>query len=141
MLREKSSMRNRVHCLFLAIVAITLGLQPVQITADPVLLIQTGKASYYGKRFHGKKTASGKRFDQQALVAAHPSWPFGTLVRVTNNKNGRSVKVSIVDRGPAKKARRRGILSIHCVRSWISSCGVSSLMLYGEGRMTPGGHP
>ena len=103
-------MRNRVHCVLTVMVAITLGLQPIMSTADPVLQTQSGKASYYGKRFHGKKTASGERFDQKALVAAHPSWPFGTLVRVTNKKNGRSVKVRIVDRGPAKKARRRGVI-------------------------------
>jgi len=103
-------MRNRVRWVLSVLVAITLGLQPLMSTADPVLQTQIGKASYYGKRFHGKKTASGERFDQKALVAAHPSWSFGTLVRVTNKKNGRSVKVRIVDRGPAKKARRRGVI-------------------------------
>lgn len=90
--------------------AIALGLQPIQGSADGVLLTQSGKASHYGKRFHGKKTASGERFDQHALVAAHPSWPFGTLVRVTNKENGRSAKVRIVDRGPSKKVRRRGVI-------------------------------
>ena len=105
-------MRIRVNCLSSVIVAlvIALGLQPIQVTADPVLQTQSGKASYYGKRFHGKKTASGETFNQQALVAAHPSWPFGTIVRVTNIKNGRSAKVRIVDRGPAKKAQRRGVI-------------------------------
>jgi rare lipoprotein A len=78
--------------------------------AGPALQTESGKASYYGKRFHGKKTASGERFDQKALVAAHPSWSFGTLVRVTNKENGRSVTVRVVDRGPAKKARRRGVI-------------------------------
>ena len=105
-------MRIRVNCLLPVIVAlvIALGLQPIQVTADPVLLTRSGKASHYGKRFHGKKTASGETFNQQALVAAHPSWPFGTIVRVTNKKNGRSAKVRIVDRGPTKKARRRGVI-------------------------------
>ena len=103
-------MRNRVHCVLTVMVAITFGLQPIMSAADPVLQTQSGKASYYGKRFHGRKTASGERFDQKALVAAHPSWPFGTLVRVTNKQNGRSVKVRIVDRGPAKKTRRRGVI-------------------------------
>jgi rare lipoprotein A len=112
MLCEQNSMRIRGHCLSPVIVAlvIALGLQPIQITADQVLLTQTGKASYYGKRFHGKKTASGEIFNQQAPVAAHPSWPFGTIVRVTNIKNGHSAKVRIVDRGPAKKAQRRGVI-------------------------------
>ncbi len=105
-------MRIRVTYLSSVIIAlvIALGLQPAQVTADPVLLTQRGKASHYGKRLHGKKTASGEIFNQQALVAAHPSWPFGTIVRVTNIKNGRSAKVRIVDRGPAKRARRRGVI-------------------------------
>jgi rare lipoprotein A len=110
MLREESSMPNRVNWVLSVMVAITLGLQPTMSTADSALQTQSGKASYYGKRFHGKKTASGERFDQKALVAAHPSWSFGTLVRVTNKKNGRSVRVRIVDRGPARKARRRGVI-------------------------------
>ena len=105
-------MRIRVNCPSSVIVSlvIALGLQPIQVTADPVLPTQVGKASHYGKRFHGKKTASGETFNQQALVAAHPSWSFGTIVRVTNLRNGRSAKVRIVDRGPAKKARRRGVI-------------------------------
>jgi rare lipoprotein A len=106
------TLRSRVTCLSPVIIAlvIALGLQPVQVTADPVLQTQRGKASHYGKRLHGKKTASGEILNQQALVAAHPSWPFGTIVRVTNTRNGRSAKVRIVDRGPAKKARRRGVI-------------------------------
>ena len=105
-------MRIRVNRLSPVIVAlaIAIGLQPIQVNADPVLLTRSGEASHYGKRLHGRKTASGEIFNQQALVAAHPSWPFGTVVRVTNIKNGRSAKVRIVDRGPAKKARRRGII-------------------------------
>jgi len=103
-------MKVRMNCLLPASIAlvIALGLQPIQVSADPVLLKRNGKASHYGKRLHGKKTASGEIFDQQALVAAHPSWPFGTIVRVTNINNGRSTKVRIVDRGPAKKIQRRG---------------------------------
>ena len=105
-------MRIRVHCLSPVIVAlvIALGMHPAQVTADRVLQTQNGKASHYGKRLHGKKTASGETFNQQALVAAHPLWPFGTIVRVTNRKNGHSAKVRIVDRGPARKARRRGVI-------------------------------
>lgn len=59
-----------------------------------------GVASWYGPGFHGRKTASGERFNQNALTAAHRSLPFGTKVRVTNVKNGRSVIVRINDRGP-----------------------------------------
>lgn len=72
--------------------------------------IETGKASYYGPGFHGKKTASGSIYDMHQLVAAHPTLPFGTVVRVTNHKNQRSVNVRIVDRGPVKRIVKQGVI-------------------------------
>ncbi len=63
-------------------------------------MVVYGKASYYGAAFHGRKTASGETFDMNALTAAHRQWPFGTLCRVTNLHNGKSVVVRINDRGP-----------------------------------------
>jgi rare lipoprotein A len=59
-----------------------------------------GIASWYGKTFHGKKTASGERFDSNLLTAAHRTLPFGTRVRVTSLSNRKSVVVRINDRGP-----------------------------------------
>lgn len=67
--------------------------------------IDRGLASYYGKEFHGRRTASGERFDMHELTAAHPRLPFGTRVRVTNVKNGNSVVVWVNDRGPLKGKR------------------------------------
>lgn len=64
-----------------------------------------GVASYYGAKFHGRKTASGARFDQEKLTAAHKTLPFGTPVRVTNLRNGETVDVRINDRGPFHKGR------------------------------------
>lgn len=66
---------------------------------------ESGKASYYGDRHHGQRTASGERFDQKALTAAHRSLPFGTRVRVTNLNNERSVIVRINDRGAFVRGR------------------------------------
>lgn len=66
---------------------------------------QVGKASWYGKRFHGKPTASGERYDMYDLTAAHRRLPLGTLVRVTNLKNGDAVVVRINDRGPVYRSR------------------------------------
>ncbi|MEJ2041409.1 MAG: septal ring lytic transglycosylase RlpA family protein [Desulfosarcinaceae bacterium] len=66
---------------------------------------QTGLASYYAHRFHGRKTASGERYNENALTAAHRSLPFGTRVRVINLKNNRAVTVRINDRGPFIKGR------------------------------------
>jgi rare lipoprotein A len=70
--------------------------------------VQTGFASYYNEP--GEKTASGRPFSPSQFVAAHPSYPAGTVVRVTNLRNGRSVDVQIVDRGPAKKQRLKGVI-------------------------------
>lgn len=61
---------------------------------------QTGVASWYGEPFHGRTTASGERYDQEGLTAAHRTLPFGTWVRVENLENGRSVRVRVTDRGP-----------------------------------------
>jgi rare lipoprotein A len=62
-------------------------------------------ASWYGPGFHGNRSASGERYNQNALTAAHRSLPFGTKVRVTNVRNGRSVVVRINDRGPHIRGR------------------------------------
>ena len=75
-----------------------------------VLEVRDGLASYYGQGFHGRRTASGARFDMRAMVAAHPSYPFGTLVRVTNLSNGRKAQVRILDRGPAPGPRAAGVV-------------------------------
>src|SRR4051812_11265699 len=61
---------------------------------------QTGVASWYGPGFHGRRTASGERFDQNELTAAHRQLPLGSEVKVTNLENGRSITVAINDRGP-----------------------------------------
>ncbi|MBR2515468.1 MAG: septal ring lytic transglycosylase RlpA family protein [Halomonas sp.] len=66
---------------------------------------QQGVASFYSDRFQGATTASGERFDQQALTAAHPSLPFGTKVLVTRPDTGQEVEVLINDRGPFVQGR------------------------------------
>ena len=67
--------------------------------------ISTGVVSWYGGKFHGRKTASGEKYDKHELTAAHKSLPFGTKVKVTNIRNGKSVVVEINDRGPYAKSR------------------------------------
>ena len=61
---------------------------------------QTGMASWYGRQFHGRKTASGETFDMYAMTAAHRSLPLNCYIRVTNKDNGKSVVVKVNDRGP-----------------------------------------
>ena len=63
-------------------------------------VVQSGRASWYGPGFHGRRTASGETFNTNELTAAHRTLPFGTKVRVVNKKTGKSVVVRINDRGP-----------------------------------------
>ena len=67
--------------------------------------METGLASWYGRRFHGNLTASGEVFNQEKLTAAHRTLPWGSRVKVTNLTNGKSVEVRINDRGPFGKGR------------------------------------
>ena len=71
----------------------------------PAAVASVGMASYYADKFQGRPTASGERFDNGKLTAAHRTLPFGTRVRVTNLANGRSVTVRVNDRGPFVKGR------------------------------------
>ena len=78
---------------------------PVEDERSVAQPLGTGVASYYGQRFHGRRTASGEAFDMRAMTAAHRTLPFGSLVRVSNPANGRSVTVRINDRGPYAHGR------------------------------------
>lgn len=64
---------------------------------------ESGNASYYANRFHGRKTASGILYHKDSLTCAHRTFPFGTLLKVTNPKNNKSVIVKVTDRGPFTK--------------------------------------
>ncbi|MBD9566370.1 MULTISPECIES: septal ring lytic transglycosylase RlpA family protein [Pseudomonas] len=74
-------------------------------TIDPHGYDKTGVASYYGAKHHGKRTASGERFNQHGLTAAHRQLPFGTRVKITNLNNDRSCVVRVNDRGPYSRGR------------------------------------
>ena len=67
--------------------------------------VSEGKVAHYGRKFNGRKTASGERFNSGAMTMAHKTLPFGTLVKVTNLKNNRSVVVRVNDRGPSTPDR------------------------------------
>ncbi len=73
---------------------------PLDIIAGTARSVQKGIASWYGRAFHGRPTASGERFDMNALSAAHPTLPLSSYVRVRNSENNREVVVRINDRGP-----------------------------------------
>jgi len=90
----------------LAITALVLGCAlAIPAAAEESKPIQTGAASWYGPGFHGKRTASGERFNTNDLTAAHKTLPFGTKVRVTNERTGKSAVVRINDRGPYAHGR------------------------------------
>lgn len=71
---------------------------------------KTGLASFYGRSFEGKETASGEIFDKEELVAAHPSYPLGTVARITNLEEGGTVDVRIIDRGPTDENVAEGVI-------------------------------
>lgn len=79
--------------------------------------VLAGEATYYADRFEGRRTASGVPFRQAESYAAHRTLPFGTVVRVTNERNGRSVVVRVVDRGPWGSAAKRRNTIIDLSRS------------------------
>ena len=76
-----------------------------RIKSTNVLETETGTASFYANEFDGKITANGEIYDMNSLTAAHPTYPFNTLVKVTNLSNGKSVEVRINDRMPQFKGR------------------------------------
>lgn len=80
---------------FAGLVSLALSLSPTASFAH-----ETGTASWYGPGFHGRTTANGERYDMYEMTAAHKTMRFGTRVRVTNERNGKSVVVRINDRGP-----------------------------------------
>lgn len=92
--------------LLLALLMQSCGNQ-IQRKIDPKFIgyEETGKASFYAMKFQFRKTASGERFNQLAMTAAHKKLPLGTMVLVTNLENGKSVEVKINDRGPFIKGR------------------------------------
>ncbi len=88
-----------------------LALAPAGVRASQeVQKAEVGLASYYGPGFNGEPTASGEVFDERKLVAASRTLPLGSVVRVTNLDNGRTIRLRIIDRGPYGKNHRKGCI-------------------------------
>jgi rare lipoprotein A len=100
------------------------------LTHRPRLLL----ASWYGKAHHGRRTASGERFDRRALTAAHPSLPFGTLLRVTNPESGCHVIVRVNDRGPYHRGRSLDLAEAAAHRLGMTRRGTMWLKVEPAGR-------
>lgn len=116
--------------------AAALSLAAPAITADIAWASKrqalSGSASWYGGKFHGRKTANGERYDMNKLTAAHKTLPFGTKVKVTNKRNGKSVVVRINDRGPYAKKRiidlsRKAAQEVGMIKSGVAPVTVEIL--------------
>ena len=97
--------RNLVCIFFAFAISISLFAQSDSTSSNVKLFIQKGNASYYARKFEGRRTANGEKYRRRYLTAAHKTLPFNTKVKVTNPKNGRWVIVRINDRGPYHKKR------------------------------------
>lgn len=86
--------------LLLAVLACSCHRKHIPAASAEISGSETGLASFYAESYNGRKTANGEIFHSSAMTAAHKTLPFGTKVKVTNLKNGKSVKVRINDRGP-----------------------------------------
>jgi rare lipoprotein A len=93
--RRRTARRRPAGVLAFAVLALAWP-----FGANATVTIQEGLVSWYGQYFHAKPTASGEPFDATAMTMAHPTLPFGTQVKVTNPRNGRSVVLTVNDRGP-----------------------------------------
>jgi len=101
------------------------------VNTSAVKLIDRGtfKASWYGPKFHGKFTANGEVYDQMALTAAHKYLSFGTLLKITNPKNGKSVIVRINDRGPYIEGRELDLSKGAAIELGILAKGVARVKI------------
>lgn len=113
------------YCLLLCSIFLFLKVQAQEDTTglDSTATIKTGLATYYHRKFEGRKTSSGVRYRKSRFTAAHRSLPFGTLVTVTNLSNGKTVKVKINDRGPFT---RKYIIDV-------SESAAKEIGIYGKG--------
>lgn len=104
--RPSSSCLRPAPLAGLALLLLALALHAgCRSARQPAPVVEVGTASWYGKPFHGRQTASGERYDMYRLTAAHPTLPFGTVLEVRNLDNGRVCRVRVTDRGPFVRGR------------------------------------
>lgn len=91
--------------VFLTLSLLLVGCASTGALNSSSAVFEVGKASFYGQKYQGRLTASGERFDQSAMTASHRTLAFGSRVKVTHQQTGRSVIVTINDRGPFVRGR------------------------------------
>ncbi len=113
--------------LLMFLIAPGLEAPLVAHSSEPVkpLKVWMGLASWYGPRFEGRKTANGEIYDSEALTAAHPSLPFGSLVRIVDPRTGRHQLVRINDRGPYQNGREMDLSLASARKLGIDQRGVA----------------
>jgi rare lipoprotein A len=90
---------------FLLLVSLLVGCSGHRRPAEGVRVVESGTASWYGPKFHGRQTANGERYDMHGMTAAHKTLPFGTVLEVRNLDNGQVCRVRVNDRGPFVRGR------------------------------------
>jgi rare lipoprotein A len=116
-----------IDSLYSAHTAETETMDTASISVIPPDRTFSGKASWYGPGFHGRRTANGERFNTTMLTAAHKSLPFGTIVRVTEKRSGKTVLVRINDRGPYCGGRVLDLSEAAARRIGIKATGTGSV--------------
>jgi rare lipoprotein A len=120
---------NSESILIEELVPETIKESTVNTSSVDYINLGTMKASWYGPRFHGKLTANGEIYDQMALTAAHKTLKFGTLLKVTNPKNGKSVIIRINDRGPYIGDRELDLSKGSAIKLGLIEKGVSRVKI------------
>ncbi len=114
---------------FLLLAVSTTLLAPAAFTQEAAIYREKAVASFYGDAFQGKPTSSGELFDMNALTAAHKNLPFGTVLRVTNLANGKSVDVRVNDRGPFVEGREIDVSKEAAKRLDMIETGVATVSI------------
>lgn len=117
---------NRKCILLTVIIFLFIGIGQVTIAQD-ITQTETGPASWYGSKYHGRKTSSGERYNKNDMTAAHKTLPFGTKVKVTNLANNESVVLRINDRGPFVGNRIIDVSEVAARKLDIHSRGIANV--------------
>lgn len=122
-------MKSVIINFYLLLLTFTITSFKTNIHLTEKVSIQTGVASYYNDKHHGKKTASGEIYHNAKLTAAHRTLPFGTEVKVTNLSNGKWVTVRINDRGPYTKGRLIDLSKVAAQQIGLIKMGVAKVKI------------
>lgn len=138
-LRKRHSMKRQLKLIWAALLwvpvmclaAQSINAPLVARSNEPVKPLKTwvGNASWYGDDFDGRKTANGEEFDSEALTAAHPTLPFGSIVRVVNPRNHKFEVVRINDRGPYQEGREIDVSYRVARKIGLTNSGVTTVRL------------